>query len=96
MHDVLKIIDSLENKINQLIERQSFLKEENELLRDQLHTMQKELVVKKQLTEEQEEQLNSLKIAKTIQGSEDYSKETTQKINTLVKEIDWCIAHLSD
>lgn len=96
MQDISKIVDSLEVKLLQLIERQEFLRAENELLRNQLNQIQHELHTKKQFIEEQDQQIHSLKVAKTIQGSEDYSKETTQKINALVKEIDWCIAQLSD
>ena len=36
-----------------------------------------------------------LKIAKTIEGSESDSRETKNKINTLIREIDKCIVKLS-
>ena len=95
MHDITKIVDSLEDKILKFIERNDFLSSENDLLRSQLSQLQHEYKVKTQQISENEQELHSLRVAKTIQGS-DYSKETTQKIQTLVKEIDWCIAQLSD
>ena len=95
MQDISKIVDNLEIKISNLLEKYDFLRAENDLLRTQLTELQHESFVKAQQIKENDQQLQSLKVAKTIQGS-DYSKETTQKINTLVKEIDWCIAQLSD
>jgi cell fate (sporulation/competence/biofilm development) regulator YmcA (YheA/YmcA/DUF963 family) len=95
MQDISKIVDNLEVKIQNLVERYDFLRAENDLMRGQLSQIQQELNAKTRLIKENEDQLLSLKVAKTIQGSEN-SKETTQKINTLVKEIDWCIAQLSD
>lgn len=96
MQDISKIVDSLEDKILKLLEMQDFLRAENVLLKEQLSQTKQDVDVKNQLIKENEQQLQSLRVAKTIQGSDDYSKETTQKINTLVKEIDWCIAQLSD
>ena len=95
MQDISKIVDNLEVKILNLVERHDFLRAENDLLRNQLLQVQHELNVKTQQIRDNEQQLQSLRVAKTIQGS-DHSKETTQKINALVKEIDWCIAQLSD
>ncbi len=96
MQDISKITDSLEDKIKNLLERYDFLRVENDFLRNQMLQLQTELNAQNQLIKENETQILSLRVAKTIQGSDDYSKETTQKINTLVKEIDWCINQLSE
>lgn len=96
MQDVTKVIENLEINVSLLIERQDFLRDENDFLRTQILQLEQDLNVKAQLLRDLEQQLQSLKVAKAIQGSDDYSKETTQRINTLVKEIDWCIAQLGD
>lgn len=96
MQDISKIVDSLEVKILNLVKKYEFLRVENDLLRNQLHQVQQELSFKVQQIKENEQQLHSLRVAKTIQGSNEHSKETTQKIHALVKEIDWCVAQLSD
>lgn len=96
MQDIAKVIENLEISISKLLERQDFLRAENDYLKNQMTQLQQELNVKNQQLGDLGQQLQSLKVAKTIQGSDDYSKETTQRINTLVKEIDWCIAQLGD
>jgi hypothetical protein len=35
-------------------------------------------------------------MANSLLGSEDYKKDTKLKINSLIREIDYCIAQLSD
>ncbi|PID68095.1 MAG: hypothetical protein CR968_03355 [Flavobacteriia bacterium] len=95
MQDITKVVDSLELKLNNLIERYTLLKSENNELTNRIAVLDRELQDKNQLLAEQDTTIKSLTIAKTIQGS-DYSKETTRKINTLIKDIDWCISQLSD
>ena len=95
MQNIAKVVDSLEVKLNKIIEHYQLLKSENEILKNKLEVIEKDLYEKKLLLTEQQEEIEALSIAKTIQGS-DYSKETTSKINTLIKEIDWCISQLSD
>ena len=41
-------------------------------------------------------QYETLKIANGLLGSEDNKRETKLKINSLIREIDYCIAQLSD
>jgi hypothetical protein len=41
-------------------------------------------------------QYETLKIANGLLGSDDNKRETKLKINSLIREIDYCIAQLSD
>ena len=95
MQNITQVVELLEDKLHLILERYKFLKEENEFLRSDLVRLEQRLNVKEQLLDAKESDLDSLKVAKTIQGSDD-TKKTTQKINTLIKEIDLCIAQLSD
>lgn len=95
MQNITQVVELLEDKLHLMLERYQFLKDENEFLRSDLNRVQQQLNVNEQLLNEKETNLDSLKVAKTIQGSDD-TKKTTQKINTLIKEIDMCIAQLSD
>ena len=95
MHKITEVVDLLEDKLHLLLEKYEFLKEENELLHNTLASLQQQLENKEQLFIESENDLQSLRVAKTIQGSNNTS-ETTKKINTLIKEIDMCITQLSD
>lgn len=96
MQNITQVVELLEDKLLLVLERYDFLKEENRLVREELVQLQHQLNIKEQLLEEKESNLDSLKVARTIQGSSDDTKKTTKKINTLIKEIDLCIAQLSD
>ena len=39
---------------------------------------------------------DSIKITNSLLGSDEYKRDTKQKINSLIREIDYCIAQLSD
>ncbi len=41
-------------------------------------------------------QYETLKIANSLLGSDDNKRDTKLKINSLIREIDYCIAQLSD
>ena len=49
-----------------------------------------------QQIEELKKQNESLKIAKSLLGSDENKRDTKLKINSLIREIDYCIAQLSD
>lgn len=95
MQNITEVVDLLEDKLRLLLERYDFLKEENEILHNNLAVLQQQLEKKEQLFRENESDLQSLRVAKTIQGSNN-TNETTKKINTLIREIDMCISQLSD
>ena len=46
--------------------------------------------------DEIENKHQTLKIAKTIEGSKEDTRETKLKINALIREIDACIVQLSE
>jgi len=95
MQNITEVVDLLEDKLRLLLERYEFLKEENDLLHNNLANLQQRLERKEQLFRENESDLQSLRVARTIQGSNN-TNETTKKINTLIREIDMCITQLSD
>lgn len=91
----LESVDLLGSKLTTLVERYAFLKEENEIL---ILNVNKLEVLNSQYKEElkkEQEKYRLLKIAKTIEGSGSDSRETKNKINTLIREIDKCIVKLS-
>ncbi|NIJ45416.1 small-conductance mechanosensitive channel [Wenyingzhuangia heitensis] len=90
-----EIIAQLEANIEQLLERYEFLQKENEILSNsnfQLQQSQKGL--QDEITFYKEE-LQLLKVAKTLEGSEGYKTDTKAKIDFLVAEIDKCIHELN-
>ena len=95
MSKTLEAIHLLEDKLQNLLTNYEFLKEENEILLQNVSKMQIQLEEKQQLLENQKEQYDLLKVAKTIEGSGDNTRDTKLKINALIREIDKCIVQLS-
>lgn len=94
-----KLIESanlLENKLDSLLEVYSFLKEENEFLHQKLASLEFQLSEKNKQIEEKEKSFQLLKIAKTIEGSNNNTRETKLKINALIRDIDKCIVQLNE
>lgn len=95
MSDISQVVEVLEDRLKLILERYDFLKEENELLRNEMQQIQQDAIQKNRQIEELKENIGALSVGKTIQGS-DNIKITTGKINELIKDLDWCIAQLSD
>ena len=88
-------IRELESKLDNLVTNYEFLKEENDVLLQSKNEFQRQLLIKEQLLKKQEQQLQLLKIAKTIEGSSENKRDTKLKINALIREIDKCIIQLT-
>jgi histidinol-phosphate/aromatic aminotransferase/cobyric acid decarboxylase-like protein len=96
MEGFLKTIDLLESKLLTLLkqkqEQQEYtlkISQENERLREELSKL-------KQLNSDLEDNFKASKIANTMVGSEDNKLETKQKINSLIRDIDKCIALINE
>ncbi|WP_405605421.1 hypothetical protein [Polaribacter sp. Asnod1-A03] len=96
MSNTIEAIHLLENKLKNLISNYEFLKKENEILLQNTTKLQHQLIKREQLFAEQKKQYDLLKIAKTIEGSGEDTKDTKLKINTLIREIDKCIIQLNE
>jgi len=96
MSTITQVVNLIEEKLNSLLENYIFLKEENELLYSKLATMQQQLAKDEQLINEVEKKYQTLKIAKTLEGSKEDRRETKLKINALIREVDSCISQLSE
>tara|TARA_R110001583_G_scaffold58101_1_gene173419 strand:+ start:1498 stop:1788 length:291 start_codon:yes stop_codon:yes gene_type:complete len=96
MSSIVKVVDLFGNKLKTLLENYNFLKEENEILYNKIAVLENQIAEEKQFINEIEKKYQILKIAKTIEGSKEDRRETKLKINTLIREIDNCIAQLSE
>ena len=96
MNNTIEAIHLLEVRLNSLLSNYEFLLKENQLLFQNVTSLQRQLLAKEQLLEQQESKYNLLKIAKTIEGSNQNTKDTKLKINALIREIDKCIVQLSE
>ena len=96
MNETIEAIHLLEEKLGNLFSNYNFLIKENEILLQNVSNLQRQLLEKEQLLEQQKQEFNLLKIAKTITGSNQSTRDTKLKINTLIREIDKCIVQLSE
>ncbi|SNR33759.1 hypothetical protein [Lutibacter flavus] len=96
MSSIVKVVDLFENKLKTLLENYNFLKEENEILYNKIAVLENQIAEEKEFKNVIEKKYQSLKIAKTIEGSKEDRRETKLKINTLIREIDNCITQLSE
>jgi len=96
MSELTELIDSLEVKFSKMYHKMDTLEKKNQELSDEL--LQYKEKNKKQLKTigDLENQLESLKTVNALLGSDENKRETKLKINSLIREIDYCIAQLSD
>ena len=96
MSNIEDIVDSLENKISKVLHKLELLKLANLKLNEELDISKQEIKNQKLHIASWEEKYEALKIANSILGSDDNKRETKLKINALIRDIDHCIAQLSD
>lgn len=96
MSELVEIVDSLENKISKLLHKLELLNQAKGRLEDELVQLKADQEITKNSVLEWEEKYESLKLANTMLGSETNKTEAKLKINTLVRELDHCIAQLAE
>ena len=96
MNELSKIIDSLEVKFFKLSKKLENLEKLNQELTQEVNAVKEMMQEKQKTIRTLEQELESLKITNSLLGSEEYKRETKLKINALIREIDYCIAQLSE
>ncbi|MGO4821016.1 MULTISPECIES: hypothetical protein [unclassified Flavobacterium] len=96
MSVIAEIIDTLENKVGKLILKINGLEKNAQELKVEL--AQSAAIIQTQSNEiaALKSQYETLKFANSLLGSDDNKRDTKLKINSLIREIDYCIAQLSD
>lgn len=96
MSDTTEIITILEHRVAQLILKLTDLQDENVALKQNLINSENLLNIKNSEIKSLTFNNDALKTANSLLGSEDNKRDTKLKINALIREIDYCIAQLSD
>ena len=96
MSELVEIVDSLENKVRKMLHKMELLHQVNAKLKQELVLLEEENQLKQNALNEWEEKYDSLKMANTMLGSNTSKTEAKLKINTLIRELDVCIAKLAD
>ena len=96
MSEIVEIIETLESKIQKLILKINELEQKNQALLQELKVSATEFQNQNTAVETLKKDYETLKMANSLLGSEDYKRDTKLKINSLIREIDYCIAQLAD
>jgi chromosome segregation ATPase len=96
MSVIAEIIDTLENKIEKLFTKITYLEKSNKDLKIELTNTASIIQNQSNEIERLKKEYDTLKIANSLLGSEENQRDTKLKINSLIREIDYCIAQLSD
>lgn len=86
--------NSLNEKLQLLLKQHNRLKKENERLREELDTQRQKEAETQQAVQDLHQQIAILKVASGDMSDKD-KKDFERKINQYVREIDKCIAFLS-
>lgn len=91
-----KVVESIENKVNNIISLYNSLKKEKEEILEENIKLRSDISEKDKSIKSLEEKINLLRITKSV-GALDVEKnmESRRKINEYVREIDKCIALLN-
>ena len=96
MSVIAEIIDTLEIKVEKLFNKLKSLEKKNQDLKIELAKSATIIQAQSQEIEALKAQYETLKTANALLGSEENKRDTKLKINSLIREIDYCIAQLSD
>ena len=95
MSELLKLVDSLEVKLQKVVLRLDGKEQINKQLLAELALKEENIKQQNNVLANWQDKYEALKLTSSMLGSEDYKKETKLKINTLIREIDHCITQLS-
>ena len=96
MSVIAEIIDTLENKVAKLFFKIKNLEKNNQEITLELRNAAVVIQTQSIAIESLKMQLETLKIANSLLGSDENKRDTKLKINSIIREIDYCIAQLSD
>ncbi len=96
MTEIVEIVDSIEIKLKKLFSKIESLEQSSNNLKIELNDLSIISETKSKEIESQKLIIESLKIANSLLGSDENKRETKLKINSLIREIDYCITQLSD
>jgi chromosome segregation ATPase len=96
MSEIAEIIDSLENRIGKLFTKIKGLEQESVSVKAELDSSATTIQTQADEISKLKSECDSLRMANSLLGGEENKRDTKLKINSLIREIDHCIAQLSD
>lgn len=95
MSVIAKKLDQVLDRTQKLVDLSKALQEHNDLLNLENEQIKVALETSENKRKELEEKLRVLKMAKSLEGSNEKTLDIKQKINEFVREIDKCIVLLN-
>ncbi|MFL2624094.1 MAG: hypothetical protein ACJ0P6_06310 [Flavobacteriaceae bacterium] len=96
MRNVESILESLELKIVKVLAHLDVLKAENQRLKLEIAAQKEKAEGQRAALDKKETDLEALRIANSMLGSNDDKRASKLKINALIRDINDCLASLSD
>jgi len=96
MSEIVEIIDTLEGRLKKLMHRIDVLEQTSADLKQELQKSTTVIQNQSQEIGALKKQYDTLKLANSLLGSDENKRDTKLKINSLIREIDYCIAQLAD
>ena len=96
MRNVESIVESLELKIVKILAHLDALKAENQRLKLESAAQKEKAEAQRAALDKKEADLEALRIASSMLGSNDDKRASKLKINALIRDINDCLASLSD
>ena len=96
MSEIVEIIDSLESRIKKLFIKINSLEKNSALLKEELNKAASVIEGQAQQIVALKFETETLKMVNSLLGGDENKRETKLKINSLIRDIDYCIAQLSD
>ena len=96
MSEIAEIIDSLQSRIEKLFVKINSLEQNSALLKEELTKAASVIQSQTQQIVVLKSEAETLKMANSLLGGDENKRDTKLKINSLIREIDYCIAQLSD
>ena len=96
MSEIREIVDSLEIRFQKFLKKMEDLQDVNRILSMKLEESERFILNQNQEIKTIKANFDSIKITNSLLGSDEYKRDTKLKINSLIREIDYCIAQLSD
>ena len=96
MSEIGEIVDSLEIRFQKFLKKMEDLQDVNRILSMKLEESERFILNQNQEIKTIKANFDSIKITNSLLGSDEYKRDTKLKINSLIREIDYCIAQLSD
>lgn len=96
MRNVESIVESLELKIVNVLAHLDALKAENQRLKLESAAQKERAEAQRAALDKKEADLEALRIASSMLGSNDDKRASKLKINALIRDINDCLASLSD